>query len=548
MHPLGRGRGPLLIAWIGLPAGALLTVASSLLAPRWGAIAHLVDVLGIGLLAAGGAVILHSLLSRSSREPEGVTEPERVSAAVLAQASERLLSAAQGLAETLESAARESVKSSAQLERAVAALGYLAERKRVESEATPAALWPQLEGALKEVCDRVSLASRLLERSLGELQLHAERMERGYGARLDRARAPAWGNSAEDTRGGETERGPGASLTVRTALARICEARRVTRWPAETEWAPWAPSPPSFLRRLAMVVTGRVGRVIRPGSRREGSREDRSREEVDCGVFAPPSAAAGTSLLVQVFAYTPEHVAAVQAMAVQFDETARPRSFATLETQVAHGSTLVFHLLLPGMVIDDPVRKVTWRGRPTPVQFSVFIPEDCPLRTTIGTVLVSQDSVPVGHIKFRLEVVASASAASQVLEPMGEQAKLYQLAFVSYAKEDRRKVMRRVPMLRAVGIQYFLDAVRLSPGDRWEREIYRHIDECDLFLLFWSRAASQSEWVLKETRYALQRKSGDDLAPPEIRPVIIEGPPVPPPPPDLAHLHFDDPLLYFIGA
>ena len=29
-------------------------------------------------------------------------------------------------------------------------------------------------------------------------------------------------------------------------------------------------------------------------------------------------------------------------------------------------------------------------------------------------------------------------------------------------------------------------------------ELFRHIDECDLFLLFWSTAAKQSRWVLKE--------------------------------------------------
>jgi hypothetical protein len=51
--------------------------------------------------------------------------------------------------------------------------------------------------------------------------------------------------------------------------------------------------------------------------------------------------------------------------------------------------------------------------------------------------------------------------------------------------------------------------------------------------------------VLKEARYAVARKASDDLAPPEIVPVVIEGPPPVPPPSDLAHLHFDDPLIYF---
>ena len=86
----------------------------------------------------------------------------------------------------------------------------------------------------------------------------------------------------------------------------------------------------------------------------------------------------------------------------------------------------------------------------------------------------------------------------------------------------------------------------LEPGDRCEKQLYRHIEESDLFLLFWSTAASNSEWVLKEVRYALRHKGGDDLAMPEIKPVVIEGPPPPAPPTELAHLHFNDYFLYFM--
>jgi hypothetical protein len=48
----------------------------------------------------------------------------------------------------------------------------------------------------------------------------------------------------------------------------------------------------------------------------------------------------------------------------------------------------------------------------------------------------------------------------------------------------------------------------------------RKIDESDVVFLLWSTAAKQSEWVVKEVRYAIERRSGDDLAPPEIVPVI----------------------------
>jgi hypothetical protein len=96
-------------------------------------------------------------------------------------------------------------------------------------------------------------------------------------------------------------------------------------------------------------------------------------------------------------------------------------------------------------------------------------------------------------------------------------------------------------MLAAAGVSYFQDVLDLDPGDRWARQLYRHIDESDVLLLFWSSAAKQSEWVTKEWQYGLREK-GDDF----IQPVVIEGPPPPLPPPELAHLHFSDKLLYFM--
>jgi TIR domain len=88
--------------------------------------------------------------------------------------------------------------------------------------------------------------------------------------------------------------------------------------------------------------------------------------------------------------------------------------------------------------------------------------------------------------------------------------------------------------------------LNLEPGERWERSLYRHIDESDIVLLFWSKAAKKSKWVRKEVRYALERKHGNEFAPPEIGPVLIEGPPVPRPWKELAYLHFNDPRIYLM--
>lgn len=56
-----------------------------------------------------------------------------------------------------------------------------------------------------------------------------------------------------------------------------------------------------------------------------------------------------------------------------------------------------------------------------------------------------------------------------------------------------------------------------------------------------------SKWVRKEVLHALSRQAGDHLSPPEIRLVILEGPPLVPPWDELSHLHFNDKLLYFMS-
>ena len=207
---------------------------------------------------------------------------------------------------------------------------------------------------------------------------------------------------------------------------------------------------------------------------------------------------------------------------------------------------------MPGLLIDDPLQSMMWWGTTESVQFGVSVPEQCqPGSVVVGTVTISQDWLPIGHIKFTLTVATSPSAGQPYPAPatsaVGESAKRYETAFISYASADRTKVLERVQILPMFGVRTFRDVLDLEPGERWEKSLYRHIDESDIVLLFWSNAAKRSKWVRKEVQYALDRKQGDKSAPPEIGPVIIEGPPVPRPWKELAYLHFNDRVIFFIN-
>lgn len=265
---------------------------------------------------------------------------------------------------------------------------------------------------------------------------------------------------------------------------------------------------------------------------------------VECTVFASPVAEPGWSALVQVFAHLPLQASDAAALAQEFDRSAARRAVTSLLSQVARRSILTFELEVPGAEVADSVQALRWDGRPQAVQFSVVPPHEALDTTLIATVRISQDSVPIGHVKFRLEVSDRPCAPDEV-EPVADQAQRYQTAFLSYASQDRSHALRAGQMLRAVGIDYFQDVLNLEPGERWERRLYEAIPGRDLFFLFWSSSAADSEWVRKEVRYALKCNADDADDQPQIKPVILERPPVPPWP-EVAHLHFNDPIAYFL--
>ncbi len=274
-----------------------------------------------------------------------------------------------------------------------------------------------------------------------------------------------------------------------------------------------------------------------------GDAADDAADDVDCTVLAPPQAPTGDHIMVQVYAHLPELPQLVMDQAREFDEGAGRRGATSLGTRIGQGVRLAFEVALPELVVPQPVREVTWRGHVEWVSFDVYVPPDARVGSHIGTVLIAQESVPIGEVRFRLTVVPLDGVVPPARRGPVGQARRYETAFISYASRDREEVLRCVRMLSPAGIEFWQDVLSLEPADRWEEEMWRHIDESDVMFLFWSTAARESEWVQKEWHYALEHK-GDDY----IRPVIIEGPPPVPPPRELSHLHFDDKVCYFLKA
>ena len=262
------------------------------------------------------------------------------------------------------------------------------------------------------------------------------------------------------------------------------------------------------------------------------SQEHQHSSPVTCTVYAPPEARPGDSILVQIHVHTSGSTHEADSLAHDFDSSSSRRGLTSFKTTVAEGAVLDFELTVKRAIVEEPFQELLWKGRTDSVQFEVEILDGISACSLIMKIGVSQEGVPTGRILSRLGVVPSYSSATTVPVPSGTGVR-HRTAFVSYASRDRIEVMKRLQMLRAVGICCFQDVMDLDPGDRWARELFHHIDESDVFFLFWSSTAKASEWVQKEWEYALERH-GDDF----VLPVIIEGPPIPEPPDKLKHPSF----------
>ena len=265
---------------------------------------------------------------------------------------------------------------------------------------------------------------------------------------------------------------------------------------------------------------------------------------VDCSIFAPDTAPAGSSILIQVFLHVRAHAQRAQFAATLMDQSTALKGARTLETEIQRGAKVTVMLDAMGLDIDEPQQTVVWQGEPTFCQFIARIPAASDGRRFFVSARIAVAGALVGCIKFCL--AADSGSRSPVTVPQGDSARRYSHAFLSYASADRKEVLKRAQVLEAAGVGYFQDILKLDPGERWERSIYKNIDKCDLFLLFWSSAANASEWVIKEAEYALSRRGEGDV--PDIVPVILETPPPLPPPPSLTSIHFNDRIHYLIAA
>ncbi len=255
-------------------------------------------------------------------------------------------------------------------------------------------------------------------------------------------------------------------------------------------------------------------------------------------VAGPPCLQAGGGAIFDVWAFLSAQRAEMLLRAREEASTPELHIKTKGPVRLARGTDLQIELRLDGCEVSPDVECIQWNGDITNAQFEVLAPRDVPHGRRTGRVSVGVGGVPVTKVLFDV-TIGSPSTPADIL--VGRQ-KDYRRVFASYASDDRDAVLGRLQGIYKVrpDLDVFLDVARLRSGQRWEDELYQEIARRDSLYLFWSLAASRSEWVEREWRFAMTRHGVEF-----IDPVPLVSPAEAPPPPELASLHFNDWLLAF---
>jgi TIR domain len=422
-------------------------------------------------------------------------------------------------------------------------------------EVMPVALWSRIEPLIVWLSD-------FAERTRSQRQARAEEEERRslwekfFREERDAARNPYDRGGANAKVLGRRLRGPDHSRGPdRDEMAKQwekeCETAKQQRWRAieSASRGTLTISADDAAERKPELEEATTPRVPF-GSKVQQQADPKLPSATDAAmaaVYAPRQWVSGDTELVQFWVFPEEEATTVETEAISVDEAAQRLRAQVLNVDIARGTRLSMTLLLDvPCEVNPPVAALVWRGEAVSISFAVkSFPVEYRVRV-LGTVEVRMDHVPVpiGILHFRVELVPKGTPAEKLANPLCETTQRTEWVFISYASEDRSEVLRRVQGLKALGIKFFQDILELSPGQRWKEELWRHIDQCHVFLLCWSSAARQSEWVRKEYLRALNVLSGSRRHYPHITILPLEGPPPPKPPEELAHLHFSDDLLY----
>jgi hypothetical protein len=256
-------------------------------------------------------------------------------------------------------------------------------------------------------------------------------------------------------------------------------------------------------------------------------------EPVLLGASAPQAVRPGAEFTARFVAYTK----AFEAETSELLHRLSPHSTPQLGLQTCRwqlGTTVEVALSARGLNVAPARQQFTWEGGRNLVEFDVAVPENAQPDVTVLKFDVSVEGIVLARLRLDLEVSTGAGVEAT---PVTVRATPAHTAFASYSSHDRERVLDRVAAVRiSAGLDIFLDCMSLHPSEAWKPQLEEEIKRRELFLLFWSSAASESQWVAWEWHTALRARGKDAI---QVHPLEVGIKP----PDELKDLHFGDPFM-----
>nr|MDO8118193.1 toll/interleukin-1 receptor domain-containing protein [Candidatus Sigynarchaeota archaeon] len=197
---------------------------------------------------------------------------------------------------------------------------------------------------------------------------------------------------------------------------------------------------------------------------------------------------------------------------------------------------------VPGVEFIPAQETVTYDGDVIEVPFRFHAQEVESSRYRMaGTIDIYQESTLAGHVPV-IFTFSSGGEAFQGQAFTRIKRNLYDTIFVSYSHDDEHVVDVLTSAYKAKGDTILRDKETIKSGEYWKEKIKRMIEMADVFQLYWSHRASESEYVAFEWEYALKimNTKGEGF----IRPLYWQKP-MPDPPGKLNQIQFAEITIPF---
>lgn len=233
-----------------------------------------------------------------------------------------------------------------------------------------------------------------------------------------------------------------------------------------------------------------------------GRKNEAHEDNVYSSVFAPAEIKRGSHFVVQVYLHLIEETEKVMSLAIESDKNSERRDYIPLLTKLKRNDKVDIELNIYGEnILYNERKQLVWQGSFTKCSFDYLVPNSLEVEELSCEVNLFINGNIAGDMRF---LTAILDTQPTMLNPQVI-ARTFNKIFISYAHQDIEQVKHIALAYKAQGADYFFDKDKLSAGDIYEEEIFRYIDNADLFILCWSANAARSEYVWKETEHALMR-------------------------------------------